>query len=76
MATVAVHCPRCDSDAIYRHGLSPTRRERFRCQYCHRVFLLTYRYEARKPKKVALVACVRKLLPILNAMFRKSEKVG
>ncbi|OZI15232.1 hypothetical protein CE195_03060 [Sodalis-like symbiont of Philaenus spumarius] len=28
---------------------SPTKRERFRCQCCHRVFQLTYHYEARKP---------------------------
>ncbi|OZI15038.1 hypothetical protein CE195_04535 [Sodalis-like symbiont of Philaenus spumarius] len=26
-----MHCPRCHSDEIYRHGLSPTKRERFRC---------------------------------------------
>lgn len=49
MATVTVHCPRCHSDNVYRHGLSPTKRERFRCQCCHRVFQLTYSYEARKP---------------------------
>ncbi|MGX8940180.1 IS1 family transposase [Symbiopectobacterium sp. Eva_TO] len=24
MVTVFVHCPRCDSDKVYRHGLSPT----------------------------------------------------
>ncbi|OZI14727.1 hypothetical protein CE195_06665 [Sodalis-like symbiont of Philaenus spumarius] len=30
-------------------ALSPTKRERFRCQCCRRVFQLTYRYEARKP---------------------------
>lgn len=47
MATVTVHCPRCDSDEVYRHGLSPTQRERFRCQSCRRVFQLSYRYEAR-----------------------------
>ncbi|MBD2803253.1 IS110 family transposase [Xenorhabdus sp. ZM] len=29
---------------------------------------------ARKPKKVALVACMRKLLTILNAMLRKNEE--
>lgn len=29
---------------------------------------------AGKPKKVALVACMRKLLTILNAMLRKNEK--
>ena len=28
---------------------------------------------AGKPKKVALVACIRKLLTILNAMLRKNE---
>ncbi|MGX8942017.1 IS1 family transposase [Symbiopectobacterium sp. Eva_TO] len=49
MVTVFVHCPRCHSDKVYRHGLSPTKRERFRCQCCRRVFQLTYRYEARKP---------------------------
>ncbi|OZI14956.1 hypothetical protein CE195_05110, partial [Sodalis-like symbiont of Philaenus spumarius] len=26
MITVSVHCPRCHSDEIYRHGLSPTQR--------------------------------------------------
>ncbi|OZI14474.1 hypothetical protein CE195_08430 [Sodalis-like symbiont of Philaenus spumarius] len=26
--TVSVHCPHCHSDEIYRHGLSPTKRER------------------------------------------------
>ncbi|OZI15240.1 hypothetical protein CE195_03000 [Sodalis-like symbiont of Philaenus spumarius] len=49
MITVSVHCPRCHSYEIYRHGLSPTKRERFRCQCCRRVFQLTYHYEARKP---------------------------
>ncbi|QUL97356.1 IS110 family transposase, partial [Escherichia coli] len=29
---------------------------------------------AGKPKKVALVACIRKLLTILNAMLRKNEE--
>ncbi len=49
MATVTVHCPRYDSDEVYRHELSPTKRERFRCQCCRRVFQLTYRYQASKP---------------------------
>lgn len=31
MATVTVNCPRCDSGEVYRHGLSPNKRERFRC---------------------------------------------
>ncbi|OZI15037.1 hypothetical protein CE195_04525 [Sodalis-like symbiont of Philaenus spumarius] len=30
MITVSVHCPRCHSDELYRHGLSPTKSERFR----------------------------------------------
>ncbi|HBN1934233.1 TPA: IS1 family transposase [Escherichia coli] len=49
MATVTVHCPRCHSDQVYRHGRSCSRHERFRCRSCKRVFQLTYSYEARKP---------------------------
>lgn len=49
MATVPVHCPRCHSDEIYRHGRSTSQHERFRCRLCQRVFQLTYTYEARKP---------------------------
>ena len=49
MATVTVHCPRCNSDEAYRHGRSCSRHERFRCRSCKRVFQLTYSYEARKP---------------------------
>ncbi|EFX8233907.1 IS1 family transposase, partial [Shigella sonnei] len=28
MATVTVHCPRCHSDEVYRHGRSCSRHER------------------------------------------------
>ncbi len=49
MATITVHCPRCQSALVYRHGQNPKGRDRFRCRECHRVFLLTYTYEARKP---------------------------
>ena len=49
MATVTVHCPRCNSDKVYRHGRSCSQHERFRCSSCKRVFQLTYSYEARKP---------------------------
>ncbi|EGA1793391.1 IS1 family transposase, partial [Shigella flexneri] len=48
MTTVTVHCPRCNSDEVYRHGRSCSRHERFRCRSCKRVFQLTYSYEARK----------------------------
>lgn len=46
MATVTVHCPRCQSAQVYRHGQNPNR---FHCRDCRRVFLLTYTYEARNP---------------------------
>lgn len=45
MASINLACPRCQSAQLYRHG-----HERFRCRDCHRVFQLTYAYEARKPK--------------------------
>ena len=49
MVTVTVHCPRCHSDSVYRHGHSGSGHERFRCRSCRRVFQLAYTYEARKP---------------------------
>ncbi len=49
MASVTVHCPRCQSAHVYRHGQNPKGRDRFRCRDGYRVFLLTYTYEARKP---------------------------
>ncbi|WP_413180120.1 IS1 family transposase [Escherichia coli] len=49
MATVTVHCPRCNSDEVYRHGHSCSRHERFRCRSCKRVFQLAYSCEVRKP---------------------------
>lgn len=49
MATITVHCPHCQPALVYRHGQNPKGRDRFRCRECHRVFLLTYTYEARKP---------------------------
>ena len=44
MASVNVHCPRCQSAQIYRHGQNPKGHDRFRCRDCHRVFLLTYMF--------------------------------
>ncbi|ENZ9096436.1 IS1 family transposase [Enterobacter asburiae] len=49
MASVTVNCPRCQSAQVYRHVQNPNGHDRFRCQDCHRVFQLTYSYEARKP---------------------------
>lgn len=49
MASIAVHCPCCQSAQVYRHGQNPKGYAWFRCRDCHRVFLLTYTYEARKP---------------------------
>ena len=49
MASVNAHYPRCQSAQVYRQGQNPKGRDRFRCRNCHRVFLLTYTYEARKP---------------------------
>lgn len=49
MATVNVHCPRCQSAQVCRHGQNLNGHDRFRCRDYHRVFLLTYTYEARKP---------------------------
>lgn len=40
--------PRCQSALVYRHGQNPKGHDRFRCRDCHRVFQLTYAYEARK----------------------------
>ncbi|CAD5733683.1 IS1 InsA protein [Escherichia coli] len=31
MASVTVHCPRCQSAQVYRHGQNPKGRDRFRC---------------------------------------------
>lgn len=49
MASIDVHCPRCRSAQVYRHGQNLKGHDRFRCRNCHRVFQLIYAYEARKP---------------------------
>ncbi|HBN1858855.1 TPA: IS1 family transposase, partial [Escherichia coli] len=49
MASVNIHCPRCQSAQVYRHGQNPKGHDRFRSRDCHRVFQLTYTYQARKP---------------------------
>lgn len=49
MATIIVHCPRCQSDRVYRHGKTPAGHARYRSPAYPHVFQLTYTYEARKP---------------------------
>ena len=49
MASVNVHCSRCHSALVYRHGRNPKGQSRFRCRECRCVFQLTYTYQARKP---------------------------
>ncbi|HCB2386153.1 TPA: IS1 family transposase [Escherichia coli] len=55
MASVNIHCPRCQLARVYRHGQNPKGRDRFRCRDCHRVFQLTYTYQARKPGMKELI---------------------
>ncbi|CND27908.1 IS1N transposase [Yersinia pseudotuberculosis] len=50
MASVNVHCPRCQSTLVYWHGQSPRGSDRFRYRDCHRVFQLTCTSEVRKPR--------------------------
>ncbi|WP_027712326.1 IS1-like element transposase [Dickeya chrysanthemi] len=45
MASANVHCPRCQSAQVYRHGQNPKGHDRFRCRDGHRVFQLIYAYE-------------------------------
>lgn len=49
MASVTVHCPRIHSAQVCRRGQNPKGHDRCHCRNCHRVFQLTYSYEARKP---------------------------
>ncbi|ABO91941.1 InsA [Aeromonas salmonicida subsp. salmonicida A449] len=49
MASITIHCPRCNSDHVYRHGKTPAGNIRYRCPACPHVFQLTYTYEARNP---------------------------
>lgn len=49
MASVNVDCSCCQVAQVYCHGQNSKAYDRFRCRDCHRVFQLTYVYEARKP---------------------------
>ena len=55
IASVNIHCPRCQLARVYHHGQNPKGRDRFRCRDCHRVFQLTYTYQARKPGMKELI---------------------
>ncbi len=44
------------SARVYRHGQNPKGRDRFRCRDCHRVFQLTYTYQARNQGMKELIA--------------------
>ena len=61
MTSVNIHCPRCQSAQVYRHGQNPKGRDRLRChdrlrcRDCHRVFQFTYTYQARKPGMKELI---------------------
>ncbi len=61
MASVNIHCPRCQSAQVYRHGQNPKGRDRFRCRDCHRVFQLTYTYRVGS---LAAAACHGLKLPL------------
>ena len=54
--------------ALYMGALVASRRNPVLCEFYQRLL------EAGKPKKVALTACMRKLLTILNSMVRTGER--
>lgn len=49
MTSVNVHCPRFQPALVYLHGQPSKGHDRFRCRDYHRVFQLTYAYEACRP---------------------------
>lgn len=49
IASITVHCPRCNSARLYRRGKIPVGHVRYRCPVYPHVFQLTYTYEARNP---------------------------
>lgn len=60
MASITVHCPRCNSSRVYRHGKIPAGHVRYRCPAYPHVFQLTCTSEARKPgvkEKIVDMAC-------------------
>ncbi|WP_265453436.1 IS1 family transposase [Aeromonas salmonicida] len=77
MASITVHCPRCNSDHVYRHEKTPAAHVRYRCPVCPHVFQLTYTYEARKPgvkDKIGINTVIRGLKKLTPRQVT-SEKV-
>lgn len=51
MASIDVHCPRCNSIHDYRKGFRETKKgetQRFRCRDCGKNFQIDYQHIARK----------------------------
>ncbi|PJG60123.1 IS1 family transposase [Aeromonas cavernicola] len=79
MASITVHCPRCNSDHVYRHRKTPVGHVRYRCPVCVHVFQLTYTYEARKDKIVDMAfngSGVRDTACVLKIGFITSDDWG
>ena len=55
IASVNIHCPRCQLARVYRHGQNPKGRDRFRCRDCHRVFPAHLYLLPRKPGMKELI---------------------
>jgi len=43
MATREVHCLHCKHKKVFKHGLSSTLSQRYRCANCKKTFLLDYK---------------------------------
>jgi transposase-like protein len=51
MASIDVHCPKCNSIHVYRKGFNTTKKgetQRFLCRDCGKNFQIDYQHQARK----------------------------
>jgi transposase-like protein len=51
MASIDVHCPKCNSVQVYRKGFNATKKgetQRFICRDCGKNFQIGYQHQARK----------------------------
>ncbi|AHA68781.1 Transposase [Shigella dysenteriae 1617] len=76
MASVNIHCPRCQSAQVYRHGQNPKGHDRFRCRDCHRVFQLTYTYEARLTLRTRIKRLARKTICFSRSVEIHEKVIG